>query len=495
MALNALDIKKVVEELKLLLVKGKVEKVYQHKDDDLIISIYNRNIYHLYLNVESSMTRIHLLSQRPEAQPSPKSLIMQMRKYINNSIISDIQQINDDRIIKIDLSTRTTKFYIIAELIDKGANIFFLSNNHKILGTIRPEKGRKKGTPYQFPNKKGIDIDHLSPTCSIDDGKMYNECVEEKYLIRAKKRRTTSLHQLLTNPLKKELKKTKKLIKNLKGDLKKAGSYEDYLKYGQLLQSQFYRLKKGMSSISIEDYETGDTIQITLDPKLNPQSNVEKYFKRSKKARSAGKIIPRKIKENRKKCDILEKLLEELSDIDDREEALHKLSEIKEEKSLYYHRLLERPHKALLENRLTIPVKHQTKSEYEKEPFRYFLSTAGQKIYVARNNRENDELTFQFANGNDEWIHTRDYPGSHVLVTLSKHEDIDGKTLEEAYQLALHFSKAKGEKSAELYRTKRKYLSKPKNSPAGKVNISRYSIINVLYNENILNRVLERKED
>jgi predicted ribosome quality control (RQC) complex YloA/Tae2 family protein len=494
-AINALDIKKITEELKLIITGGKVEKIYQHTDNDLIITLYNRNTYHLYFNIESGMTRLHLLSERPEAQKSPRSIIMQMRKYINNSIITDINQINEDRIVKIEFTTKTTKFYIIAELIDKGANIIFLSQNQKILGTIRPEKGKKKGIPYELPDKPDMDINSFNLTCPSDDGKLYNECLEEKYQIRTKKSRKTKLYHLLTSPIKKEIKKTKKLIKNLKGDLEKAGSYEKYLKYGQLLQSNFYKLNKGLNNITVEDYETGDSIDISIDPKLSPQDNVERYFKRSKKAKSAEKIIPKKIEQNEKKLDILMKFNSQLSEVKEREEALQKLDKIKEEYAGYYNKYLLKSHKALLENRVTIPSKVPSKSAYEKEPFRYFLSTAGQKIYVARNNRENDELTFQFANGNDEWIHTRDYPGSHVVVPLGKNEDINGKTLEEACQLALHFSKAKGEKSADLYRTKRKYLSKPKNAPSGKVNISRYSIINVLFNEKLLNRVMERKNE
>ncbi len=495
MALNSLDIKKIVDELKLIITGGKVEKIYQHTDNDLIITIYNRNTYYLYFNIESGMTRLHLLSERTEAQKSPRSLIMQMRKYTNNSIITDISQINEDRIIKVEFTNKTSKFYIIAELIDKGANLLFLSYNHKILGTIRPEKGKRKGTPYELPHKPNVDINSFKLTCPVDEHKMYNQCVEEKYQIRTKKTKTSKLYQLLTSPIKKEMKKTKKLIRNLKGDLEKAGSYEKYLRYGQLLQSHFYKLDKGAETISVEDYESGDIIDISLDPKLSPKGNVEKYFKKAKKAKSAEKVIPKKIEENKSKLNILQELNTKLSEINDRNEAIQMLNYIKESYTGYYHKYLETPHKTLLDNRFTIPNKVRTKSPYDKEPFRFFLSTAGQKIYVARNNRENDELTFQYANGNDEWIHTRDYPGSHVLISIGKNESIDGKTLEEAYQLALHFSKAKGEKSADLYRTKRKYLSKPKNAPAGKVNISKYSIINVLYNEKLLNRVMERKND
>ncbi len=104
-------------------------------------------------------------------------------------------------------------------------------------------------------------------------------------------------------------------------------------------------------------------------------------------------------------------------------------------------------------------------------------------------------MVFRFAKGNDAWFHTQNYPGSHVIVPLAKNEEVDGKTFNEAGQLALHFSKAKNNDSADVYFTKRKYLTKPKNAPTGMVNVSKYRTINVIFNEKTLNRVLERKNE
>ncbi len=495
MALNSLDVKMITEEIKLLLEKGKVEKIYQHTDKDLIITIYNRGTYYLYINIDNESTRAHLVKERLSAQKEPKSIIMQMRKYLKNSFISEIKQVNYDRILSIEFTTKTTKFYIIAELIDKGPNIIFTSANHKILGTIRPEKGRRKGTTYELPQRSNMKINEFSPSVEIKEGELYNESIENKYQIRAKKKHVSSIQSIIISPLQKEVKKTKNLIKNLDSDLKKFGSYEEHKKKGDLLQSQFYKIKRGISNIIVDDYETGESITINLDPKLSPKENVERYFKKARKSKTAQSIIPTKIKDAKNKVNDIKNLIEKFKNVEDKETVLNEMAVVKSQTPSIYYKFLEKVHNKILNNNFTVEKKSRKQFSQEKEQFRYFVSTEGKKIYVARNNRENDELTFHKAKGNDEWIHTRDYPGSHVVVSLGKNEDIDGKTLEEACQLALHFSKAKGEKTADLYRTKRKYLTKPKNAPTGMVNISKYKIISVLHNEDLLTRILERRND
>lgn len=494
MSLNALDIKKVVDELSVIIKGGKVEKLYQHTKDDLIITIYkNGNTYHLYFNTASGMTRLHLLSDKPKAQPVPSSFVMLMRKYLKNSIIEDICQVNEDRIVKMVFSTRTTQFEIIAQLIDKFANIFFLSSNGKILGFIKVEKGIRKGIDYEYPEKTELKTDDFELSCKQKEEAMYNQIVEDKYKVRTEKKESSNLQQTLTNPIKKQMKKVKRLISNLKGDLKKVGSYEKLIKSGQLLQTHFHKLKKGLSEVEVEDYETNENVKIMLNPKLSPQDNVERYFKKAKKAKSAQSVIPTKIEANKEKYQVLRGILDELSPLKGREEALKRLEGYKQNTPLYYHKYLEKIHNALLNNESSKA--SRKKKQSEKEPFRYFLSSTGKKIYVARNSRENEELVFRFAKGNDAWFHTQNYPGSHVIVPLNKNEDIDGKTFNEAGQLALHYSKAKDNGSADVYFTKRKYLTKPKNAPTGMVNVSKYRTINVIYNEATLKRVLERKND
>lgn len=491
MSLNAVDIKNIIKELSIIVNDAKVEKIYQHTKDDFIISLYKSASYKLYFNFTSGMTRLHLIKARMTAMPQPSAFVMLMRKYLKNSIISNIEQINDDRVIKIAFRTKTTEFYIIAELMDKLSNIYFLSSNYKILGFLRPVKNIKKGQVFEYPQKSNMDINTLKPSVETQESMMFNEAVEKKYQTKTETKTTSELNKILTQPLKKEIKKLKKLIKNMSKDLEKAGDPKTFNHYGQLLQTHFHKLKKGLDSITLKDYENNCDTKVLLNPELSPQDNIAVYFKKARKSRSAMKIIPKNIEKTNQKINTLQNILNELTEVEDRDTAITIIERIKSQKPYLYNKFLEKIHKALLSGDIKNAAINKKASD--KLPYRYFISSTGQKIFVARNNRENEELTFKFANGNDDWIHTRDYPGSHVLITLGKHEEIDGKTLTEACQLALHFSKAKNNNSAEVYYTKRKYLTKPKNAPLGKVNLSNYKIINVVADKKILDRILERK--
>ncbi len=376
MSLNALDIQKVVDELSMIIVNGKVEKLYQHTKDDLIITIYKEgNTYHLYFNVASGMTRMHLLSEKPKAQPTPSSFIMLTRKYLKNSVIESINQVNEDRVVKMVFRTKTTHFQLIAQLIDKFANVFFLSNNDKVLGFLAPEKGVKKGKEYQYPPESELSIDELKLSCESNKDELYNQLVEDKYKDKTEKKETSNLQQTLTNPIRKQLKRLKRLISNLKGDLKKAGSYEKLIKSGQLLQTHYHKLKKGFNQIEVEDYETGENVKIKLNPELSPQQNIERYFKKAKKSKSAQSIIPKKIESNEVIYQSLGQILSELSSIKDKEIALRKLEEYQQHRPLYYHKYLEKIHNALLNNEKGLSSKKKRREE--KEPFRYFLSRTG----------------------------------------------------------------------------------------------------------------------
>ncbi|MBI5748170.1 MAG: DUF814 domain-containing protein, partial [Nitrospinae bacterium] len=101
-----------------------------------------------------------------------------------------------------------------------------------------------------------------------------------------------------------------------------------------------------------------------------------------------------------------------------------------------------------------------------------FESIDGLTILVGKNNKQNDELTFKIANGNDIWLHVRDFPGSHVVIQTGKRKDVPRETLLDAASLAICFSKLKSTGRGNIAYTFKKYVKKPKGAEAGKVIIS-----------------------
>jgi predicted ribosome quality control (RQC) complex YloA/Tae2 family protein len=136
--------------------------------------------------------------------------------------------------------------------------------------------------------------------------------------------------------------------------------------------------------------------------------------------------------------------------------------------------------------------KKPARDEAAGEKVRRFVSAEGYPIWVGRNNEQNDRLTMQIANGNDLWLHVGGgRPGSHVVVRLPKGKTASLETLLDAATLAVHFSKARGERRIDVVYTQKKHVRKPKGLPAGAVVPAQTKTVTVLADEARLRRLLD----
>ncbi|HEB54070.1 MAG TPA: DUF814 domain-containing protein [bacterium] len=127
-----------------------------------------------------------------------------------------------------------------------------------------------------------------------------------------------------------------------------------------------------------------------------------------------------------------------------------------------------------------------------KVPFRRYTSAEGYPLFVGRNNRQNDQLTMRYANGNDLWLHVGGgRAGSHVVVRLPKNKTASLETLLDAATLAVHFSKARGEPRIDVIYTQRKHIRKPKGLPPGAVVPSQTRTVTVAHDPQRLRRLLD----
>jgi len=127
-------------------------------------------------------------------------------------------------------------------------------------------------------------------------------------------------------------------------------------------------------------------------------------------------------------------------------------------------------------------------------PFRRFTSADGLPIYVGRNARENDELTFKFAHSDDLWLHARGTPGSHVIVRLEKGTEPPPETVRDAATLALLYSDLKKSGKGEIIYTRRKWVKKMKGQPAGTVAVTQDKSMYATLDRNRLDRLKEQRE-
>lgn len=214
-----------------------------------------------------------------------------------------------------------------------------------------------------------------------------------------------------------------------------------------LLQSNLYRIKKGMTEISVEDWEQeGATVVLSLDTQITPQDNVAGRFKESKKLKNG---LPR----------VEEKLLKLETEILLQKDRLEKAQQLTNMKELLAFAPPKPPKVA--------------REVIKALPYQEFTSESGIKIWVGKSAKANDKLTFSCAKGSDLWLHAHQFAGSHVVI---RNKEPDDETLMDAMHLALFYSKAKGQSEGEVVVTQCKFVARiGKNSP-GKVQLSQHKV-------------------
>lgn len=254
------------------------------------------------------------------------------------------------------------------------------------------------------------------------------------------KQQAGDLERWLSNEVDKLKLKTKKLEK----DYEQASKLDQLQLYGELLMANIYQFEKGQDSVTVENYYNGETVTIAINPRKTPIDNAQHYFQRYNKAKNALIMIEEQLAKTRTDIDYFEMLAQQVA-----QAAPSDIEEIREE-------LAEQ---GFLRLRASKKKKKPTKPMPEQ-----FVSSTGMMISVGKNNKQNDFLTFKLAKKNDIWLHTKDIPGSHVVI---HNESPDETTLHEAAMLSAYFSKARESASVPVDYTEIRQVKKPNGSKPG----------------------------
>ena len=267
------------------------------------------------------------------------------------------------------------------------------------------------------------------------------------------RQKSSDLRHILQTALERNRKKYDLQIKQLKD----TENQDKYKIYGELLHVYGYNLEEGAKTLEAFNYYTNEMIQIPLDPMLSPQENAKKYFNKYNKQKRTYEALSSLIQETSDDIRYLESVRTAL-DIARSEEDL---AEIKEE-------LIAAGY---MKRKFT-----KKKQRIKNKPLHY-ISSDGYDMYVGKNNFQNEELTFHFANGNDWWFHAKQAPGSHVIVK-TKGEELPDSTFEEAGRLAAYYSSMRNADKIEIDYVEKKHVKKPSGGKPGfVVYYTNYSLI------------------
>ena len=340
-----------------------------------------------------------------------------------------------------------------ADIMQHLYNQFTLYFTNVKEGAFRPAIYYLGKEPKEFAS---LPLTHFTEYRRVEFDKISN--VLETYYaakntITRIRQKSSDLRHILQTALERNRKKYDLQIKQLK-DTENRNRYKIY---GELLHVYGYNLEEGAKTLGAFNYYTNEMIQIPLDPMLSPQENAKKYFDKYNKQKRTYEALSSLIQETSDDIRYLESVRTAL-DIARSEEDL---AEIKEE-------LIAAGY---MKRKFT-----KKKQRIKNKPLHY-ISSDGYDMYVGKNNFQNEELTFHFANGNDWWFHAKQAPGSHVIVK-TKGEELPDSTFEEAGRLAAYYSSMRNADKIEIDYVEKKHVKKPSGGKPGfVVYYTNYSLI------------------
>ena len=318
-----------------------------------------------------------------------------------------------------------------------------------------------RGNPYLVRNADGVPVDFSFVsqrrygkdfTEEICDG--FGELVTRFYRERAREERLrqsgSDIIRLLSNA---EARIERKRAVQTE-ELLAAEDAEKFRLWGDLITANIYMLKRGFETAVVEDYYTGDMVEIPLDTRLAPAANAQKYYKKYTKAKTAADMLRRMLDESADELVYLATVRDALS----RAETEKELSEIRQElrQSGYASRM------------------KQGKDKKNSAPtVLRFITSGGYEVLCGKNNIANEYITFRLADRDDWWFHVKNMPGSHVIMRCSPDDDPPEKDFTEAATIAAVYSKAADGASVPVDYTKVRYVKKPPASKPGFVTYSK----------------------
>ncbi|WP_416151008.1 NFACT family protein [Salipaludibacillus sp. HK11] len=298
-----------------------------------------------------------------------------------------------------------------------------------------------------------------------------HEMLDRYYVDKAERDRVKQRAHDLERFLRNEYSKNKKKIGKLENTLKDADKAKKQQKYGELLTAHMHLASPGQKELTVVDYYDPDQNEITIP--LNQQKsiseNAQQFFKKYHKLKNSVAFVKKQIADAEREMDYFDTLIQQVEIATTRD-----LADIREE----------------LENGGYLKKKADKNKKKKKKPSKptveRYVSSEGVDLYVGKNNKQNEYLTNRLARQDDTWLHTKDIPGSHVII---RDQDFSEQTLLEAANLSAYFSKSRMSGQVPVDYTLVRYVKKPNGAKPGFVTYDNQTTVFVNPDPNIIRQL------
>ena len=444
MSLNCNEINLVLSELNL---EGAfIQDIIQPGYDTLTFYTYKEGTAKTVLICTAqNSVRINETRRKITKNPRPLRFMEFLKSKIKGCRINTCAQIGLERVIKMELShSDQERFNMYIRLWNNAANVILCDENDFVLDSMfrRPERYEMKGETFIPPaviEEKLKEAEERFPIRAWE-GDTFNSYIDYWYSEHADNLSRESLLEKAEKWYEGVKSKRENALNNLLSKQEDFKNAPQLKHQGDLIMTYAHLIDGSSKYLECEDYESGKTVRLLIDPKKSGQENAAEYYKNYKKALSGAEELEHDIQIARLQ---LEKLEKQYADI------------LAEKNPVKIEQMLRRD---------STPVQKQKKTHPGLE-----YTVNGWLIYVGRDANENDELLRRHVRGEDLWLHVRDFAGGYVFIKAQKNKTVPLDILLDAGNLAVYYSKARNNTKVDLYYTHVKYLRRAKKGPKGLV--------------------------
>lgn len=516
----------MVEELRRELVNGRIQKINQPFEQELVLQIRsNRQSHRLLLSAHPVFGRIQLTQTTFENPAQPSTFIMVLRKYLQGALIESIEQVENDRIVEITVSNKNEigdhiQATLIIEIMGKHSNILLVDkSSHKILEVIKhvgfsqnsyrtllpgstyiAPPSTESLNPFTIKDEKLFEILQTQETTakhlqSLFQGLGRDTANElEKILVSDKLSTFRNFFNQETKPCLTETSFSPVPFANQVGepftslsdlldtyykdkaerDRVKQQASELIRRVENELQKNRHKLKKQekelLATDNAEEFrQKGELLTTFLHQVPNDQDQVilDNYYTNQPITIALDKALTPNQNAQRyfKRYQKLKEAVKYLTDlIEETKTTILYLESVETVLNQAGLEEIAEIREELIQTGF-IRRRQREKIQKRKKPEQYLASDGKTIIYVGRNNLQNEELTFKMARKEELWFHAKDIPGSHVVISGNLDPSDEVKT--DAAELAAYFSQGRLSNLVQVDMIEVKKLNKPTGGKPG----------------------------
>ena len=491
-------LQKIAQELNELLPGRFITRIHQPLPREIVL----RTRAHagpeikLMISADPALGRIHITDLKIPNPPSPPRFCAFLRAHFQGSRITRIESEPDDRVLRIlaqkGPEDARVERELILELLGRDSNIILVDlATSKIMECLHylPEKetGLRAVVPgreYVSPPKRNVIQTKISRSnleipgitaeangkrrltihATADKDETFssmNLAADAFFKPILRSALIESFRKELSAPLLTRMRSLDRRINKIQADAHRLKQFTDLQEEGEFLKANLRKIRKGMTSIEVTDWETGEPRVIALDPALGPIANMDRMFRKGAKGRRGEKKVQERLQRTAEEKRALEDLLYFVHDAKDIETLELIAAEIPEPKGARIE--ASRPPYR--------PGKHESSLFYK------FQTPEGREALVGRSARGNDFLVRNKARKGDLWFHVKDLPGAHVLLPARVGHPATQQDKEFGAGLAVRFSKAYGKGKVEVIIADGGQVERPKGALPGQVVVKSFETV------------------